>query len=282
MTSLYQPLITVVVAVYNKKATLQQCLDSVIQQTYKNIELIVIDGGSSDGTADELGHYSSRMAYWISEPDRGIYHAWNKALAQSHGEWICFLGADDFLWDLQVLSRTVAQLERVPSDINVAYSQVNLLDENDDILYSIGEPWNEVKQGFKQLMCIPHLAVMHRSRLFKKNGIFDESFHIAGDYELLSRELFDNDAFYIPDIVFSAMRQGGVSSAPANTLLAVREVRAAQRKNGLRWPGAGWLLALARAYLRWAFWSILGERPTRILLDCGRRLRGLPRHWTKT
>ena len=281
-SSPYQPLITVVVAVYNKHATLQQCLDSVVQQTYRNMELIVIDGGSSDGTVDVISHFSSRMAYCISEPDRGIYHAWNKALAQAHGEWICFLGADDFLWDPQVLSRIVVHLERVPPHINVAYSQVNLLDENDETLYSIGEPWDEVKQGFKQLMCIPHPAVMHRSSLFKKHGVFDESFHIAGDYELLSRELFDNDAFYIPDLVFSGMRQGGVSSAPANTLLAVREVRAAQRKNGLRWPGVGWLLALARAYLRWAFWSILGERPTRVLLDCGRRFRGLPRHWTKT
>ncbi len=282
MSSPYQPLITVVVAVYNKSATLQQCLDSVILQTYPNVELIVIDGGSLDGSVDLLGHYSSRLAYCVSELDRGIYHAWNKALAQAHGDWICFLGADDFLWDLQVLSRIVAQLERVPADINVAYSQVNLIDENDDILYPIGEPWNEVKQAFKQLMCIPHPAVMHRRRIFKKNGIFDESFRVAGDYELLSRELFGNDAFYIPDIVFSGMRQGGVSSAPANTLLALREVRAAQRKNGLPWPGAGWLMALARAYLRWAFWSILGERPTRILLDRGRRLRGLPRHWTKT
>ena len=282
MTSSYQPLITVVVAVYNKKATLEQCLDSVILQTYTNIELIVVDGGSSDGTVDVLNHYSSRLAYCISEPDRGIYHAWNKALAQAHGEWVCFLGADDFLWDLQVLSRIVAQLERVPSHINVAYSQVNLIDENDDILYSIGGQWSEVRQGFKQLMCIPHPAVMHRSRLFSKNGNFDESFRVAGDYELLSRELFGNDAFYISDIVFSGMRQGGVSSAPANTLLALREVRAAQRKNGLRWPGVGWLLALARACLRWAFWAVLGERPTRILLDCGRRFRGLPRHWTKT
>lgn len=281
MTIQYQPLITVIVAAYNKHATLQQCLDSVVQQTYRNVELIVIDGGSSDGTTDVLSNYSARMAYCISEPDRGIYHAWNKALAKTNGEWICFLGADDFLWDRQVLSRIVVQLERVPFDINVAYSQVNLIDENDDVLYPIGQPWNEVKQGFRQLMCIPHPAVMHRNRLFKKHGVFDESFRIAGDYELLSRELFHNDASYIPDIVFSGMRQGGVSSAPVNTLLAVREVRAAQRKNGICWPGVGWLFALIRAYLRWVCWSILGERPTRILLDCGRRLRGLPRHWTK-
>jgi glycosyltransferase involved in cell wall biosynthesis len=282
MSTRYEPLITVVVAVYNKATTLQQCLDSVTLQTYKNVELIVIDGGSTDGSADVLVHNSAQLSYYISEPDRGIYHAWNKALGQAHGAWICFLGADDFLWDLQVLARIVGRLERVPDNINVVYSRVNLINDKGDILYSIGESWSDVRLGFKQLMCIPHPSVMHRSGLFQKSGIFDESFHIAGDYELLARELFDNDAFFIPDIVFSSMRQGGISSAPANTLLGLREVRAAQRKNGLRWPGVAWLLALARVYFRWVLWSIFGERLTREVLDWGRKVRGLPKHWTRT
>ncbi len=282
MSTLYQPLVTVVVAVYNNVASLQQCLDSVTSQTYRNVELIVIDGGSSDGTIDILKHNSSQLAYWISEPDRGIYHAWNKALAQTHGAWICFIGADDFLWDLHVLAKVVVQLERIPANINAAYSQVNLINDRGDILYSLGRAWKEVKQEFRQLMCIPHPAVMHRRDLFTKNGIFDESFRIAGDYELLLRELAVNDAFFIPGIVFSGMRQGGISSAPANTLLGLREVRAAQLKNGLRWPGVGWLLALARAYFRCVLWSTVGERLARILLDCGRKFRGLPKHWTRT
>ena len=277
-----RPLLSVLVAAYNSGATLQQCLDSVISQTYGNVELIVIDGGSSDGSVEVLRANSRHIAYCVSEPDRGIYHAWNKALAQARGEWICFLGSDDYLWNEQVLARVVAQLARVPDNINVAYSQVNLVDADAGLLYPIGEPWSQVKQSFKQLMCIPHPSVLHRNRLFQQHGVFDESFRIAGDYELLLRELKSADAFFMSDIVFSAMRQGGISSALGNTLSALREVRAAQRKNGLRWPGRIWLLALVRAYLRALSWSVLGEKRTRVALDWGRRLRGLPAHWNKT
>lgn len=276
------PLISAIVAVHNGSGTLQQCLDSVARQDYPRKELIVIDGASDDGTVDLLRANQGKLSYWISEPDHGIYHAWNKAVVQARGDWIFFLGADDFLWGEQVLSRVVSQLAHVPDDVNVVYSQVNLVNAAGDQLYSIGQPWPEVKSRFRQVMCIPHPSVLHRNRLFRKNGIFDESFRVAGDYELLLRELKDNDAFFIPGIIFSAMRQGGISSAPANTMLGLREVRVAQRKNAIRWPGWIWLTALARVYIRLLLWSSLGERRTRIMLDWGRRLRGSPDHWTKT
>jgi glycosyltransferase involved in cell wall biosynthesis len=125
------PLISVIVAIYNGKATLQQCIDSVAQQTYVTKELIIIDGGSTDGTVDLLKANSGQISYWISEPDHGIYNAWNKGLAKAKGEWICFLGADDFFWDAQVLERMAAQLIMIPPDIRVAYSQIMLL--NNDV-----------------------------------------------------------------------------------------------------------------------------------------------------
>ena len=104
MTSSPAPLISIIVAVFNGKETLQQCIDSVAQQTYQNKELIVIDGGSNDGTLDLLNQNSSRLT-WLSEPDSGVYSAWNKGLARAKGEWVCFLGADDFLWDANVLEQ---------------------------------------------------------------------------------------------------------------------------------------------------------------------------------
>lgn len=276
------PLISVIVAVYNGKATLQQCLDSVAQQTYENIELIVIDGGSVDGTVDLLKANAEHISYWISEPDRGIYNAWNKALAQAHGEWICFLGADDFLWDAQVLERMAAQLLLVPVDVHVAYGQIMLLNNDGVGLYPVGQPWEEVKERFKQVMCVPHPAVMHRRSLFEQHGNFDESFRIAGDYEFLLRELKKADAFFIPGIVLTAMRQGGVSTDPTNTLFSLREVRSAQRKNGQHWPGWIWLMAFARAYFRLVLWSFFGEKTARRMLDVGRRFMGLPAYWTET
>lgn len=276
------PLISVVIAVYNGKATLQQCLDSVTQQTYAHIELIVIDGGSTDGTVDLIRANAQHITYWISEPDRGIYNAWNKALVQAKGDWICFLGADDYLRDAQVLARMAEQLVLVPPDIRVAYGQIMLLNNNDAELYAVGEQWSAVKNRFKQTMCVPHPAVMHRHSLFVQHGNFDESFRIAGDYELLLRELQTNDAFFIQGIVMTAMRQGGVSSDPTNTLQGLREVRLAQIKNGLHWPGLGWRVAVLRTYTRLFLWRLLGEKQARKMLDIGRHLMGLPAYWTKT
>ncbi|NCN70616.1 MAG: glycosyltransferase [Rhodoferax sp.] len=276
------PLISVIIAVYNGKATLQQCLDSVTQQTYAHIELIVIDGGSTDGTVDLIQANAQQITYWISEPDRGIYNAWNKALAKAKGDWVCFLGADDFLWNNQVLERMAEQLVLLPADIRVAYGQVMLLDNDDQALFTLGKPWEQIKTRFKQNMCIPHPAVMHRRSVFKEHGLFDESFRIAGDYELLLRELRDGSAAYVPGLVVTAMRQGGISSRPKSTLINLREVRRAQQKMGMRWPGRVWLVALARVYLRLVLWQLLGEKRTRGLLDVGRYMMGLPAYWTKT
>jgi hypothetical protein len=253
-----------------------------MEQTYTNIELIVIDGGSTDGTVDLIQANAQCVAYWVSEPDRGIYNAWNKALAQVKGDWICFLGADDYLWGTQVLAQMAEQLVLVPQDVRVAYGQIMLLNNSGSELHALGEPWANVKNRIKQLMCLPHPAVMHRRSLFADHGNFDESFRIAGDYELLLRELKTKDAFFIEGIVMTAMRQGGISTDPDNTLLGLREVRLAQLKNGLLRPGLGWRVALLRTYVRLLLWRFLGERWARRMLDIGRHLMGLPAYWMKT
>lgn len=276
------PLITVIIAVFNGAKTLQQCLDSVTQQTYKNTELIVIDGGSTDGTVDLLKANQEKIAYWISEPDRGIYNAWNKALMQARGDWICFLGADDYFWNEHVLAQMSEQLEKLPPSIRVAYGQVMLLSAAGDEIYPIGESWMKIKKRFRSVMSVPHPGLMHRRELFEQWGTFDETYRIAGDYELLLRELKKADAMFIPDLITTGMRQGGISSNPANNLVAMHEIRRAQRKHGQRLPGWAWLMAMVRVYIRSALWSVLGEQWARKLADLSRRLRGLPSYWTKT
>lgn len=154
-------LISIIVAVFNGAKTLQQCIDSVAQQTYANRELIIIDGGSTDGTVDLLKANDEQIKYWVSEPDKGIYNAWNKGLSQAKGDWICFLGTDDYFWDAQVLERMAELLEKLPPDIRVAYSQIILLNNNGESLYPIGEPWEKIKNRFKQVMCIPHQGPRH-------------------------------------------------------------------------------------------------------------------------
>lgn len=280
MTS--QLFISIIVAVYNGAETIQQCIDSVVRQTYQNKELIIIDGGSKDGTLDLLKSNNELISYWVSEPDHGIYNAWNKGLARANGEWICFLGADDYFWDAQVLEQMAVQLVRIPPNIRVAYGQIMLLNNSEENLYPIGEPWEKIKERFNQVMCVPHPGAMHRRSLFEQNGGFDESYSIAGDYELLLRELKTTDAFFISDIISVAMRQGGVSSNPENALIALRECRHAQQAHGLGYPGRFWLMAMVRVRMRVFLWNMLGERLTRRILDFGRHCMRLPLFWTKT
>jgi len=276
------PLMSIIIAVFNGAKTLQQCIDSVAQQTYVNMELIIIDGGSKDGTVDLLMANSEQINYWISEPDSGIYNAWNKGLSQAKGEWICFLGADDYFWDAQVLDRMASKLATIPTDIRVAYGQIMLLNNDGENLYPIGEPWSEVKERFKQVMIIPHPGLMHRRSLFERHGNFDESFRIGGDYELLLRELRTAEAIFVPDIIMIGMRQGGLSSSPSNSIEAMWDIRRAQKMHGLIFPGYFWVMALIRVYLRLILWSLAGEEMTRKLIDLGRRVKGLPLYWTKT
>ena len=277
------PLISVVVAVYNAKTTLQQCIDSFVRQSYAHKELIVIDGGSTDGSVELLEANRHALGYWLSEPDRGIYSAWNKALDHVNGEWICFLGADDYFWSEDALALMGPHLREVAPDVNVAYGEIRVVNGHGAVIHPVGAPWPEVRQRFRQLMSIPHQGTMHRHSLFRRHGRFDESFRIAGDYELLLRELKNGQACFIPDVVVAAMRQGGgISSTPRNAWVVLRETRQAQLKNGLYLPGIYWLLAVTRLGLRSALWHVFGERATRQALDLGRRVMGLPPFWTRT
>ena len=87
--------VSIITAVYNAAPTLEECLLSVRSQSYRDVEHIVIDGGSTDGSVEILQRHSSLLAYWVSEPDSGVFDAWNKGLSMATGEWIAFLGAED-------------------------------------------------------------------------------------------------------------------------------------------------------------------------------------------
>lgn len=282
MNNTPSPLITIIIAVFNGVDTLQQSIDSVIQQTYPNKELIIIDGGSKDGTVDLLKKNSDTISYWISEPDRGIYNAWNKGLKKANGDWITFLGSDDYFCDEHVLETMSADLQKISSDVRLAYAQIMLLGSDGVDLFPIGEPWNDVKRRFMRGECLPHPGMMHRRNMFEKNGQFDESFRIGGDYELMLRELKTADAVFIPNLISVSMRPGGISNSPSNTIEVLRDVKRARIKHSQSWPHFFWFKAAIRVYIRLIFWKFIGERKTRKLLDLARRISGLPPYWTKT
>lgn len=281
-TEIEPPLLTVIVAVFNGQATIQQCINSVAQQTYPRKELIIIDGGSKDGTADFLKLNNEKISYWISEPDQGIYHAWNKGLEHAQGEWICFLGADDQFADIHVLQNVEEKLESSYPEYKIIYGQVKMINALGAEIAQLGAHWNKVKNRFLNgTYCLPTPGVFHHRSVFSDYGKFDQSYVIAGDYELLLRVLRTSNPLYLPDITITFMQQGGISSRPESALISLREMAKARRKHGKSLFNIGLYVAFFRAYARITMWYLLGEKLTRLLLDMGRGILGKPRYWTK-
>ncbi len=276
------PKISVIVAVYNGAQTLQQCVDSVMSQIYTNKELIIIDGGSTDGTVALLEKNEDKLAYWVSEPDKGIADAWNKGVINAQGEWIYFLGADDYLWNETVLTQVAEKLANLPADIRIAYGHVMMTSQRGQPLRLLGKSWKKAKRQIKQKMALPHQAIMHKNTLFKEHGLFDQSFRIAADYDLVLRELKNKDAAYLGDIVIAGMRVGGISNDIFNFRLMLNEYRRAQKRQGFRFPGFYWIKAKIRAEARIFLCDILGESKARSLMDFGRKMVGKSAYWTQS
>lgn len=207
-------LITIITSTFNAGKTLQRCLDSVKSQDYYNIEHIIIDGNSTDDTVSIIkkDYFSptSKIKYWKSEPDSGIYDAWNKALQKVQGDWVLFLGADDFLFSTDVISKSVILLEKLKTDtIKLVYGRAKREDESDFILGK----WEDVKDLYRKGYSIfPHAATFHHSSLFKIYGNFDETYKIGGDTEYLYRYIMENDAKFINQYI-TCFSIGGVSTS---------------------------------------------------------------------
>ncbi|MGF7216826.1 glycosyltransferase involved in cell wall biosynthesis [Spirosoma lacussanchae] len=234
----YNPLISIIIAVYNGGAYLKDALDSIIQQEYKNLEILVIDGGSTDNTLEIINSYKKFIKYTISERDNGIYDAWNKGIRAASGEWIAFIGADDILYPhaYQAYVSHIANLD-VKNTLEFVSSRIDLVDNDLNKIETVGLPWNWY--DFKKKMITWHVGTLHSKALFAKYGLFNPNYKISGDYELLLRPKRDLIASYVP-VVTVMMRSGGVS----NTLFykAIDETYRAKIQNGIFNPYLGTLL----------------------------------------
>jgi glycosyltransferase involved in cell wall biosynthesis len=204
------PTVSVIIAVLNRASTLQRCLDSVSRQTHRPLELIVFDGGSSDGSREILETNSAKITHWQSAPDRGIPHAWNMALERATGEWICFLGADDQF----ASSTTIARLVGAAHDptINYVSGQAALIDDAGQIRRIIGTRWNW--ERMKRYQHIAHPGSIHRRDLFERFGNFDERYPIAFDYEFLLRAGRSVGAEFVKELI-TLMGKAGQSNTQA-------------------------------------------------------------------
>jgi glycosyltransferase involved in cell wall biosynthesis len=194
------PLISVITVVYNGASTLEQTILSVINQTYKNIEYIIIDGGSTDGTVDIIKKYEKHLAYWVSEPDNGIYDAMNKGIDKATGEWLNFMNSGDCFYDKNILEDINFFIES-----DVIYGNVCIKDK-------YGE-YTLKPQRLKNILF--GMVFSHQSTFVKRTSmqIFDVKYKIAADYNLFyTLYRLEKKFKYIPLTVSIYDGENGISS----------------------------------------------------------------------
>jgi len=210
--------VSVITTVLNAQETLGDAFDSLWAQSHDEVEHVVIDGGSTDGTLELCRKFNGRIDYFNSEPDDGLYDAFNKGVQAATGDLIGFLHADDLFADSDVLSDLIDCLEQ--HQANVVYADLLYVDRSNP-----GRVIRNWKSGaFEDRRLTwgwmpPHPTVFVKRDHFMKVGLFDTRYRIAGDYDHLLRVLkhADTKVAYLPRVV-TKMRVGGVSNRSFNNL----------------------------------------------------------------
>jgi len=211
--------ISIITAVYNNKTSIASCIDSVISQTYKNIEYIVIDGGSMDGTIDILSQYKNKIDILISEQDKGIYDALNKGVSCATGEVIGFLHSDDTFNN----SETIEKIAETFSNKNVDGIYGNLLYVDGKNPQKIIRNWQSLQYTQKMLRqgwMPPHPTLFLKRKVYSDIGNFNLKYRIAADYDFMVRVLNSNkyNIEYHP-IYITLMRVGGASNKSLKNII---------------------------------------------------------------
>lgn len=221
-TSPHAPLVTVITVVLNGEQHLEQTIRSVLDQTYPNIEYLVIDGGSTDGTLEIIRKYEERIDYWISEPDKGIYDAMNKGIALAGGELIGLLNADDY-YEPDGMAEVVACYRRhgIPG---IYFGHTYLVQEDLGLRYEYparNDHWRGM--GF----C--HPAMFAHRLVYREVGEYCLHYRLAADYDFLLRALDRKVAFVPVDAYLVNYRNSGLSAS--NLAASLGEIRRINRRH---------------------------------------------------
>src|SRR5579871_2740865 len=197
---------------FNSAATIKDTIESVRSQDYPDVEYIVVDGNSQDGTVDIIKSYSAKIDKWISEPDKGIYDAMNKAVRMATGDVVGILNSDDFYSSTNILSQVAAAFE--DKTVDAVFGDLVFVDPNN--LKKVVRTYSSAKWHpgkFARGFMPAHPTFFVRRKYYEEIGLFKTDYKIAADYELLIRFLYVHKLKYkyLP-INMVTMRKGGVSS----------------------------------------------------------------------
>jgi glycosyltransferase involved in cell wall biosynthesis len=230
--------ISIITVVYNNEKTIKDAIQSVLGQTYKNIEYVIIDGKSKDNTVNLINEYQEKLGYFISEKDNGLYDAMNKGILACTGDVIGILNSDDLYQDLDVINDVMEQFNKDP-ELDILYGDLVYVKSEDTA--KVVRNWKSkayYNRFFENANVPPHPALFVRNKVYKEAGLFDLDYKIAADYEFMLR-IFRNNKFnskYLNRLMVR-MRLGGASNAGFSSIIKQnKEVLNAWKKNNLKCP----------------------------------------------
>ena len=206
--------VSIITSCFNREATIGDAIESVLAQTYSDIEYIVVDGASTDRSLEVINRYKDRISQVKSGPDRGMYEGINKGLRLATGEIVGLMHSDDFFYSTQTVKHIVQLFEQTGADL--IYGNGLFVDENDTS--KIVRNWisgtyskSKMKRGWLPL----HPTVYIRRECFERLGLYDESYKIAADSDFLVRYMYEGNlkVAYLDEYIVR-MRMGGLSTDP--------------------------------------------------------------------
>ena len=226
--------VSIITVVRNNKETVKNAIDSVLGQTYKNIEHIVVDGASTDGTVEIVRSYGDKISQFISEPDSGLYSAMNKGISLATGDVIGILNSDDFYIDDKVIQRVVKEFEE--KNVDSVYADLVYVEPknlNKTVRYYDSSKFNPSKFSYGWMPAHPTFFV--KKDTYEKHGVFRTDLKIAADFDILIRFLLTHKISYsYMQEVLVKMRVGGVSTSFNSIWINNIETLRVCRDNGIK------------------------------------------------
>ena len=204
-----KPLISIITVVYNGEKYLEETISSVLNQTYDNVEYIIIDGGSSDKTLEIIKKYEDKIDYWVSERDRGIYDAMNKGISLCKGKIIGIVNADDYIYH-ETLAKVISLLQE--EEIMFVYGKLDLLSEDGKIFKTIDSIGQEhIKYRIFKLMPFLHPTMFVKKSIYKQIGLFSTQYKLSADYDFTLKLIENRIKSKKLDFATGVFRLGGQS-----------------------------------------------------------------------
>jgi glycosyltransferase involved in cell wall biosynthesis len=226
--------VSIITVCFNIADTIEDTIKSVLSQDYRNIEYIVVDGGSTDGTLDITNRHKKSIDKVISEPDNGIYNAMNKGLSLSAGDIVATLNGDDVYAEKTTVSRMVEFIQQ--NSLDAAYGDLVYFDRHDPRhVKRYWRPGPYRKGAFCRGWVIPHPTFFCRKEIYEKFGYFNDTLQIAADFELMLRLIEKNriKISYLPEVIVK-MRTGGRANVLRGIIQGNKEILESFRMNGIR------------------------------------------------